>query len=355
MSEHPSAVLSSVLALLLWLSLLLAGCSAPSETSSVALATADATATAASRIIAAALAPTIATAMPTASATATPDAIPTASATATPDATQTSAVLAAVLAAAVAQTLTAQPSPSQTPTPTPDATATAAFIQTQVAEQVAATVAALPTPAPTLPPAPMQVAAAERTFHPVSLQEIANDSTQNGYVDPPLGQVTLGGVLFDLPSGRNSATTQAESLPNNPTQLTLDGLQFSDPQRVYLLLTGGNTRAHFADAPIGAVVLHFASGARHTTVIVPGWNLREWKVYGDHNVTATQAPSVQQVWTSANRFDSGAGVIDMLTIDLPPERQDDLLERIEVRDESVNAAGSMDPAINLLGVTVLAR
>jgi hypothetical protein len=170
-----------------------------------------------------------------------------------------------------------------------------------------------------------------------------------------LGQVTLGDVPFDLPAGRNSVTTQAESLPNNPTRIALTGLQFSGPQRVYLLLTGGNTRARFADVAIGAVVLHFASGARHTSEIVPGWNLREWKVYGDHNVTTTQAPSIQQVWTSANRFDSGAGVIDMLTIDLPPERQDDLLERIEVRDESVNAAGSMDPAINLLGVTVLAR
>jgi hypothetical protein len=268
--------------------------------------------------------------------------------------------MTAELATAVAQTLTAQPTPSSTPTPTPNATATAASLQTQVAEQVAATVAALPTTAPTLLPtptlpAPTPVAIDARTFHPVSLQAVANDSTQNGYVAPPLGQVTLGGVLFDLPSGRNSATTQAESLPNNPTQLTLDGLQFADPQRVYLLLTGGNTRARFADVPIGAVVLHFASGARHTTEIVPGWNLREWKVYGDHNVTTTQASSIQQVWSSANRFDSGVGVIDMLTIDLPPERQDDVLARIEVRDESVNVAGSMDPALNLLGVTVLAR
>jgi hypothetical protein len=95
------------------------------------------------------------------------------------------------------QTDTLPPTPSQTSTNTPTRSPTSAPTETQT-----------PTPVPP-------------KFHTISLNKIANASTQEGYASPPLGQLEIEGVLFDLPAGRNSVTTQAGPLPDFPTTLNL--------------------------------------------------------------------------------------------------------------------------------------
>ena len=259
---------------------------------------------------------------------------------ATPDDAATAPVLVATLASAAAQTLTAAP------TPFPNATVTAASLETLVAVQVAATMAALPAFTPTAPAA---------TFHPVLLQAVANASTQDGYIDPPLGQIELGGVMFDLPAGRNSVTTQAEPLPDYPTRIVLSDLQFMAPQTIYLLLTGGNTPAFLHPG---------ASGRWRCTLPVAPFTPRRSSlagmcVNGRSTVTPMSPPLRRQQSNRYERRQTGLTAAsvssDMLTIVLPPELQSDVLEMIEIRDESMGNAGSMDPALNLLGVTVLAQ
>ena len=216
----------------------------------------------------------------------------------------------------------------------------------------------MPTPTPvesTRPRATETSVPAPLVFDSIPLSQVANASTQEGYINPPLDQVTLGDVFFDLPGGKNSVTTQAESLPNHPTVIRLADLRILSPQSVYLLITGGNTRLNFAGQKIGEVQLSFASGEYLTVALIPGKTIREWKTFGDHNVTIASDPAIQEVWRGKNTHDDSSGIIDMLTVAVPLEYQMDTLTSIEIFDVSVQSVGSMNPAINLLGLTVLGQ
>jgi hypothetical protein len=46
------------------------------------------------------------------------------------------------------------------------------------------------------------------------------------------------------------------------------------------------------------------------------------------------------------------GYIDMLTLDLPEACQNGTLTAVEVIDTSSSSVGSLDPALNLVGLTV---
>jgi serine/threonine protein kinase len=208
----------------------------------------------------------------------------------------------------------------------------------------------LPPPTSTAVPPTPTAALVERAL-PVSMARVANDSTEEGYGAPPLGAVLLGGVPFELPSGRNSVTTQAEPLPTNPTFVVAE-MQVERPQRVYLLLTGGNLYAEYMNRPLGLVRLRFATGSVQEERLVAGYNLREWKIYDQVTVATTSAPNVREVWRTGSRH-GGTGVIDMLTIEVAPENRGSTLVAVEMVDTSVQNIGSMDPAINWLGLTAV--
>lgn len=208
----------------------------------------------------------------------------------------------------------------------------------------------LPPPTSTAVPPTPTAALVERAL-PVSMARVANDSTEEGYEAPPLGAVLLGGVPFELPSGRNSVTTQAEPLPTNPTFVVAE-MQVERPQRVYLLLTGGNLYAEYMNRPLGLVRLRFATGSVQEERLVAGYNLREWKIYDQVTVATTSAPNVREVWRTGSRH-GGTGVIDMLTIEVAPENRGSTLVAVELVDASIQNIGSMDPAINWLGLTAV--
>lgn len=281
--------------------------------------------------------------------------------TATPDLAATQTQIAQTMATAIAATLTANAPPAPTPNLAATQTAAAHAIATAVQATLMAKPTAtlpVPSPTPTSTPRPTNTAlptAPPLAFHPISLSQIANASTQEGYVDPPLGSRELNGILFDLPPGQNSVTTQAEPLPSYPIVLVLPNLDIQLPQAVYLLITGGNTRAQFQGAKIGTVDLIFSNNQHVTEELIPGHNLREWKIYGDHNVTWTTATNISEVWQTPNHHDSGLGIIDLLTITIPPPLREQTLREIRIYDQSQETVNSMDPAINLLGVTVLGQ
>lgn len=228
----------------------------------------------------------------------------------------------------------ATPSPSATsqPSPTPLPTATTPLTRTPA-----------PTNAPQGPPA------ASGQFLAVSLNAVANASTADGYVNPPVGDVTLSGVRFGLGAG-GSVTTQAAPLPDNPKSIALT-VDAQAPQAVYLLLTGGDLFSRFAGQTIGRVRLVFGDGKTHAVDLVAGQNLREWKLSAGVIGSAT-GPGLAEVWRGANRNDSSAAVIDMLRIPVPAGLQAGRLVGIEVVDLSAETTGDLDPALNLLGVSV---
>lgn len=205
-------------------------------------------------------------------------------------------------------------------------------------------------PAP--PPPPTARPIADLRFVQLSLLPVANANLKEGYANPPTGQVTLGGVPFDLKSGE-TATTQAEPLPNNPTRVWLPA-STTNVSAVYLLLTGGDLYLDYDRRPIGKVRLIFADNRDYAVDLIGGVNVREWK-QGGGVIASTTSPDVTEVWRSSDRYDGSPAVIDLLRIAVPADLQGRKLEGIEVLDTSTATVGTLDPAINLLGVTLAAE
>lgn len=260
----------------------------------------------------------------------TPESIPTD--TPTPLATKTSTSTPADTVTSPPPTATSTPTVAPPPTDTPPPTGTPS-----------------PTPVPpAVTPAPPS-AAVTRYFH-LSLRDYANSNTTGGYINPPLGQVELGGIPFDLGTGE-SIVTQANPLPDNPTQL-LFSTDIPEPQVVYLLITGGDLWSKYEGRLIGEVRLSFSGGGSHVVDLIAGDNIREWKHYQDNVVSQITSPAATEVWRGGNNDDSGAAVIDMLRIDVPEALRNQTLVGIEVTDQTEQTVGEMDPAINLNGITV---
>lgn len=199
------------------------------------------------------------------------------------------------------------------------------------------------------PPTAVQQRAAASEFVQLALLPVANANLKDGYVNPPTGQVTLGGVPFDLKSGE-TVTTQAAPLPNYPTRIWLPASS-ADVTAVYLLITGGDLYLDYDRRPIGKVRLVFADNRDYAVDLIGGINVREWK-QGSGVVTTTTSPDVTEVWRSSDRYDGSPAIIDLLRIVVPVDLRGRKLEGIEVLDVSTATVGSLDPAINLLGATL---
>jgi len=238
---------------------------------------------------------------------------------------------------------------SLAPTATPTASATGAASPSATPRP---TVTLRPTSTPTATSRPSDTptaGAAAMEFLAVSLQGFVNARTMDGYVAPPVGDVVLGGVRFSLGQG-GSVTTQAAPLPDNPTSISL-AVDSQSPQTVYLLITGGDLYNRFAGQTVGRVRLVFSDGKAHAIDLVAGQNLREWKQSGDV-VSRTTSSDVTEAWRGANRDDESTAVIDMLRIPIPSGLQAGRLVSIEVVDLSAETVGDLDPALNVLGVSV---
>ena len=71
----------------------------------------------------------------------------------------------------------------------------------------------------------------------------------------------------------------------------------------------------------------------------------------DNVVSAASRP--QQVWTGEIAdFPGLTGHIDMLSLDLPESCQNGRLTALEIVDSSTETIGSLDPALNIIGITV---
>ncbi len=232
--------------------------------------------------------------------------------------------------AGVDSTTTAAPSatitqPASTPGP-PAPGATAAGLQTT------------PTPSPTATSTPEPVAVA--AFQAIPLGSAANGPSD--FESPPIGEHIFGDVPFSLTG--MVFKSQASPVPHNqsPTSLLLT-MDVPRAYRVHLLLNSGNGFIQFMGQNIGQVVA-YCDGAPFTVVDLRlGRDVREWHV-ADNVVSS--ATGVSQVW------DDSVGHIDLLSLDLPAACLEGSLTGLDLLDLSLTAVNSLDPALNLAGITV---
>jgi hypothetical protein len=169
------------------------------------------------------------------------------------------------------------------------------------------------------------------------------------FLSPPVGATALGGVPFEL-SG-SEFKSQASPSPNNgyPSNLVLPA-DVPRAYRVHVLVTAGNGFNQFNGNVVGRVVAYCDGVAIPVADLQLGRDLREWHM-ADNVVSSASRP--RQVWSGAIRaFPNLSGHYDMLSLDLPGACQSGRLTALELVDSSASTVNSLDPGLNLVGVTV---
>ncbi len=199
---------------------------------------------------------------------------------------------------------------------------------------------------PTVPP-PTETATAvpANVFQPIPLQAVANGTID--FSAPPVGEVTLGDVPFQLSTSIFKSQASSGPFTNAPVRLPL-AADITQAQQLHLLLTLGNGFTRFADQVVGRVEIVCDDTLIVLVELQAGVHVREW-----HNGQGviTVAPLARSVW-SEPITDDVRGTIDLLSLELPPICQDGRLTSIELIDNSTETVGSLDPALNLVGLSV---
>lgn len=214
--------------------------------------------------------------------------------------------------------------PTSTPLPTPSVTP-------------------LPTALPTFTPTRQLV----RAYKALSLESVANAAFD--FSEPPLGDVTLGGIPFSI--SEQLFKSQASPVPHNasPTSVLVE-IDVSQAYRVHILLNTGNGFLRYDGMVIGRIFAHCNDTATLVTDLQLGRDVREWHP-ADNVVSA--ASRVDQVWQgNIAGYPNLTGYIDMLSLDLPLACQDGRLSAVEIVDTSVETVNSLDPALNVIAITV---
>jgi hypothetical protein len=236
------------------------------------------------------------------------------------------------------------PTATQEDIPTPlSPTATSAPTSTSLAPTDTASPSdtAEPTATITTSPEPILV------YQPVPMDAYTNGSSD--FLSPPVGSVTLGGVPFQLSD--RLFKSQAAPSPNSgyPARVTISA-NVSQATRAHLLLTTGDGFNQFSGRTIGRVVAYCSGAPLPIADLQLGRDVREWHVADNVVSSASRA---REVWSGAIRdAPAYSGHIDMLSLDLPDACQSGALTALEVIDSSAETVGSLDPGLNLTGVTV---
>jgi len=209
------------------------------------------------------------------------------------------------------------------------------------------------TPIPTSTSLPTQTASKTPTRRPVvayqtiSLSSIANSSLD--FNSPPVGDVNLEGIPFQLSDRIFKSQASSPPYDGYPTRALLP-TDVPQAYRIHLLLNTGNGLNYFNGQNIGQIVVYCNKQTAILKDLQLGRDVREW--HAASNVVFT-ASEVRQVWsgTIAGHSDL-VGYIDMLTFDLPGMCQDGRLTALEIIDTSVSNVDSLDPALDLIGITV---
>jgi hypothetical protein len=187
-------------------------------------------------------------------------------------------------------------------------------------------------------------------YEPIPLGAAANEAS--GFASPPTGDVTLGGVPFQLSERIFKSQAAPSPYDDYPTRAVLE-TDVPRAHRLHLLINTGNGFARFEGRPIGQVGVTCGGERLAVGDLRLGLELREWHLA--HNIVYA-APHARQVWVGPQAGDPRLeGHIDLLSLDLPEACRESTLTAIEIVDTSAESVGSLDPALNLFGVTVECR
>jgi len=200
--------------------------------------------------------------------------------------------------------------------------------------------------------------AATPRFSQVNIEPIANWPFDH-LVSPPTGQVSFSGIPFAILTGRKSIfQTPNHLLLDLPTQVSLQ-TSIARPIAVYILLNGAYVDREFQGRKVGEVNLAFADGSTLNTSLIAYQNVREtWAFKDDSMADSMGAPQAGVQWRNVwieeqNRGDQPAkAFIDMTTISIPEPYTSSVLISINIQDTSVDTAGSYDPSLVVMAITV---
>lgn len=242
--------------------------------------------------------------------------------------------IAALLGLILVLWSTSQPPDSPTPTP---------VLETTVS------------PPRTIDETPNPSTSIQTTFFQLNLREYSwfDEPTSNLGIQPGLQE--FEGIPFDFGW---RITTSCGHLPELPEQINLD-VAIDKPEKIYFLMQHSIDFNEFERKQIGNIKLVFNGATDLNIPLVAGENVRDWVLNRDGAadvIHATpSAPNWQQVWESSvqdfqeeDAYDI-LGYTDMLTIEIPEDRQSSTLDRIEIFDTQ-NAFSN--PCLNFLAITV---
>jgi hypothetical protein len=120
------------------------------------------------------------------------------------------------------------------------------------------------------------------------------------------------------------------------------------------LQAGGGFQEH-AGKTLGKIKLYFTGNSGEEQVELPlvlGYNIRDWRPsQPDLFVGTSSSLQLQEVWQGVNE-EGERGHIDMLSIAIPMQFQHLTLKTIDILDTSSTTAGSKDPCLLIVAVTI---
>ncbi len=197
-------------------------------------------------------------------------------------------------------------------------------------------------------------------FTPIPLfPGIGNAYLHDLFLNPPIGDVQLNSIPFQIPPGALFFDTNAQIryyFPQADGSKVVDlrpSIPIANIKKVHFLINSGNSKRVYANQKIGEIRLLFNNIHPMSTDLVLGYNIREWAVgnQGDY-IRELSAPSVQMAWQGMNKQGVNA-VIDHLEIVVPDAIRNAILEKIAfVHRPTRHATDSMGVQYIALAITV---
>jgi hypothetical protein len=201
----------------------------------------------------------------------------------------------------------------------------------------------------------------ETKFLPISLSAgIGNSYLKNRYIEPPVGDVVLGGVQFLLKQDSLVFDTNEQIRYYLPHDDGSKEIEFQLPESVnrvksvHFLINSGNSKTTYANKKIGKIRLVFKEAPPIDVELILGENIREWCPgnSGEYIRETSSPATVVGVWAGMSKSGANA-VIDRLKIPVFECMRDCFLEKIIFVHKSVpQSPDTMGVHFSVFGISL---